>query len=60
MKTGDHELFRSRLTEDLVTDLKGGNYHFAFDNREDVVNAVADAHDAQSPPATTATCRRSH
>jgi hypothetical protein len=50
MDTGDHELFRSCLTEDVVTDLKGGNYHFAFDNREDFVNAVADALNAQSAP----------
>lgn len=48
MDTGDYELFRSVLTEDLVTDLQGGSYHFAFDNREDFIDAVAGALNSQS------------
>ncbi|MEM5388823.1 nuclear transport factor 2 family protein [Paraburkholderia phymatum] len=48
MDTGDYDLFRSLLTEDLVTDLKGGNYHFEFNNREDFIEAVASALNSQS------------
>jgi hypothetical protein len=43
MDTGDYETFRSVLAENLVTDLKGSDYHFRFDNREDFIAAVAGA-----------------
>jgi ketosteroid isomerase-like protein len=48
MDMGDYDTFRSLLAEDLVTDLKGSNYHFHFDNRDDFVEAVANALNANS------------
>jgi hypothetical protein len=41
--TADYVTLRSVLAENLVTDLKGGNYHWRFDNREDFVEAIANA-----------------
>ena len=43
MDTADYATFRSLLAEDLVTDLKGSDYHFHFDNRDAFVEAVANA-----------------
>jgi len=41
MDMGDYDTYRTLLCEDLVTDLRGANYHFKFDNREDFIEAVA-------------------
>lgn len=48
MDMGDYDTFRSVLAEDLKTDLKGADYHFHFDNREDFVEAVASALNADT------------
>jgi hypothetical protein len=46
MDTGDYDTYRSLLCEDLVTDLRGGTYHFQYNNREDFIEAVASALDS--------------
>jgi hypothetical protein len=43
MDTADFTTFSSLLAEDLKTDLRGSDYHFHFDNRNDFVAAVASA-----------------
>ncbi|EEA02644.1 conserved hypothetical protein [Burkholderia sp. H160] len=43
MDMGDYDTYRSLLTEDLITDLKGANYHFQYNNREDFIEAVSSA-----------------
>jgi SnoaL-like domain len=48
MDMGDYVTYRSLLTEDVVSDLKGSTYHFQFDNREELIEAVANALNAET------------